>query len=318
MTDTMGTGATPFVRYQGNPIITPDDVSLEINAVMNPGATTMDGETVLLLRVEDRTGLSRLVVATSRDGLTDWRIDPDRGIPREPRLFEEEWGLEDPRITLIDDVYHIVYTGYSTGGPLVCLALTRDFVTFERHGVLMPPEDKDAGLFPERFDGGWALIHRPAPAGDRFGANIWCSWSQDLHYWGAGRILLPARRGGWWDANKVGLGPPPMRTERGWLLCYHGVRTTASGSIYRVGLALLDLRDPQTVLARTDDWVFGPEAPYERVGDVPNVVFPSGWVLDEDGDTIRIYYGAADSVVGVAMASLSALLRLLERSAEPA
>jgi predicted GH43/DUF377 family glycosyl hydrolase len=317
MTDVVPAGASPVVRYQGNPIITPEDVSPEINAVMNPGATAFDGGTLLLLRVEDRTGISRLVVATSRDGLTDWHIDPARGLMPEPGLFEEEWGSEDPRITQIDGVYHIVYTGYSMGGPLVCLALTRDFVTFERHGVLMPPEDKDAALFPERFQGRWALIHRPAPAGDHFGANVWLSWSPDLYYWGAGRTLLPARHGGWWDANKVGLGPPPLRTDRGWLLMYHGVRSTVSGAIYRAGLALLDLADPQTVLARTDDWIFGPQAPYERVGDVPNVVFPSGWVLDEDGDTLRIYYGAADSVVGVAMASLRALLGVLERSPAP-
>jgi predicted GH43/DUF377 family glycosyl hydrolase len=316
MTDVVSAGMAPVVRYQGNPIITPEDVSPAVNAVMNPGAVGFDGGTLLLLRVEDRTGLSRLVVATSRDGLTDWQIDPERGLLPEPGRFEELWGAEDPRITEIDGVYHIVYTGYSAGGPLVCLAMTRDFVTFVRHGVLMPPDDKDAALFPQMFNGRWALIHRPAPATTGFGANIWLSWSPDLHYWGDGRMLLAARRGGWWDANKVGLGPPPMRTDRGWLACYHGVRVTGSGSLYRVGLALLDLADPQLVLARSDEWVFAPQAPYERVGDVPNVVFPSGWVLDEDGDTIRIYYGAADTVVGVAMASLGALLRLLEGSPE--
>jgi predicted GH43/DUF377 family glycosyl hydrolase len=317
MSEVVSTGITPVVRYQGNPIITPEHVATDVNAVMNPGATTFDGGTLLLLRVEDRTGLSRLVVATSRDGLTDWQIDPARGLPPDPGSFEEIWGAEDARITEIDGVYHVVYTGYSAGGPLVCLALTRDFVTFERHGVLMPPEDKDAALFPQTFDGRWALIHRPAPASNGFGANIWLSWSPDLHYWGSGRMLLPARRGGWWDANKVGLGPPPMRTDRGWLMCYHGVRVTGSGSIYRVGLALLDLEDPTVVIGRTDEWIFGPQALYERVGDVPNVVFPSGWVLDEDGDTIRIYYGGADTVVGVAMASLRALLDLVAASPAP-
>jgi predicted GH43/DUF377 family glycosyl hydrolase len=147
------------------------------------------------------------------------------------------------------------------------------------------------------------------------GAHVWLSWSPDLHYWGDGRIILPARRGGWWDANKVGLGPPPLRTEKGWLLCYHGVRVTGSGSLYRVGLALLDLEDPCSVLARTDEWVFGPAESYERSGDVPGVVFPTGWVLGEDGDTLRLYYGAADSVVGVATASLRSLLASLELSA---
>jgi len=299
-----------FERFEGNPIIVAADVSPSANAVFNPGATAFEEGTLLLLRVEDRTGLSRLVVATSRDGLTGWSIDPDRGIERDPDRFEERWGVEDPRITQIDDVYYVVYTGYSEGGPLVCLATTQDFVTFERQGVLMSPEDKDATLFPKTFEGRWALLHRPAPLTGGLGAHVWLSWSPDLRYWGDGRILLPARRGGWWDANKVGAGPPPMRTDGGWLLCYHGVRTTASGSLYRAGLALLDLDDPSVVLARTDEWVFGPSAPYERSGDVPGVVFPTGWV--RDGDAVRIYYGAADSVVGVARASLSAMLRALE------
>lgn len=303
-----------FLRFEGNPIITAADVAGSgVNAVFNPGAVAFDGGTLLLLRVEDRTGLSRLVVATSPDGLRDWVVDEGRGLDPHPDRFEERWGLEDPRITRIDDTYYVVYTGFSEGGPLVCLATTRDFIAFERHGVLMSPEDKDAALFPQTFDGRWALLHRPAPVTGGLGAHVWVSWSPDLRYWGDGRIVLPARRGGWWDANKVGAGPPPMRTDRGWLLCYHGVRTTVSGALYRVGLALLSLDDPCTVLARTDEWVFGPSEPYERSGDVPGVVFPNGWVLNEDGDTLRLYYGAADSVVGVATASLRALLDRLMR-----
>jgi len=301
-----------FERFQGNPILVASQVSPGANAAFNPGATALDGDTILLVRVEDRTGLSRLVVATSADGVTGWTVDPDRGLAPHPDRFEERWGVEDPRITMIDGVYFVVYTGYSEGGPLVCLATTRDFATFERHGVLMPPEDKDAALFPLTFNGRWALLHRPTTATGGLGAHVWLSWSPDLHYWGDGRIVLPARRGGWWDANKVGCGPPPLLTERGWLLCYHGVRTTASGSLYRVGLALLDRDDPDTVIARGDGWVFGPSAPYERSGDVPGVVFPTGWVLDEDGDTLRLYYGAADSVVAVATASLRRLLETLD------
>jgi predicted GH43/DUF377 family glycosyl hydrolase len=302
----------PFIRYSGNPIITPSDVGPKVNAVFNPAATIFDGETLLLARVEDRSGRSNLVVARSADGLENWTVEPRRGIQGDASRFEERWGIEDPRITLIDDVYHVVYTGYSEGGPLVCLATTTDFVTFERRGVLMPPEDKDAALFPIQFGNRWALIHRPVPTMAGLAAHMWLSWSPDLRYWGDGQILLHARTGGLWDANKVGLGPPPLRTDEGWLLCYHGVRVTASGSIYRAGLALLDLDDPGTVLARTDEWVFGPKEPYERGGDVPGVVFPSGWVLDQDGDSIRMYYGAADTVVGVATASLARLLKLVE------
>ena len=302
----------PFVRYAGNPIITPADVGPRANAVFNPAATRFDGQTLLLVRVEDRSGMSNLVVARSADGLTDWKVEPHRGIQADPSRFEERWGVEDPRITLIDGIYYVVYTGYSEGGPLICLATTTDFETFQRHGVLMPPEDKDAALFPVRFGDRWALIHRPVSTMSGLAAHIWVSWSPDLRYWGEAQILLHARAGGLWDANKVGLGPPPLRTEQGWLICYHGVRVTASGSIYRAGLALLDIEDPCQVLARTDGWIFGPREPYERGGDVPGVVFPTGWVLDEDGDTVRMYYGAADTVVAVATASLRALLRLVE------
>jgi predicted GH43/DUF377 family glycosyl hydrolase len=304
-----------FTRYEGNPIITPESFPDFVNAVLNPAATTFDGQTLLLLRVEDRTGISRLVVACSRDGVTGWEIDPQRGLFPDPNLFEEHWGVEDPRITKIDHEYLVVYTGFSQSGPLICLAVTKDFVTFERRGVLQPPEDKDAALFPVRFQGLWALIHRPVPGTSGMSTHMWLSFSPDLRYWGDAKILVPARRGGWWDANKIGLGPPPMLTERGWLICYHGVRTTASGSIYRLGLALLDRDDPTKVLQRGKQWVFGPVAPYESMGDVPGVVFPCGWLLDDDGDTVRMYYGGADKVVAVATASLRSLLKHLERDA---
>lgn len=299
-------------RFAGNPILRPHDFPKMVNAVFNPGATVFDGRTLLLLRVEYRTGLSSLVVATSDDGRTNWELDPIRAFHPQVDTFEECWGVEDPRITQIGDDYYIVYTGYSGAGPLVCLARTRDFVTFERQGVLMPPEDKDAALFPTTFDGRWALLHRPSPAMAGIGAHVWLSFSPDLRHWGDSRVLLPARRGGWWDSNKVGVGPPPLLTRDGWLLCYHAVRVTASGSLYRIGLALLDRDDPSRILARGNEWILGPHEWYERGGDVPDVVFPCGWVLRDDGDTLDVYYGAADSVVCVAEASLSALLSHLE------
>lgn len=308
-----------FRRHPDNPILTADHFPSIVNAAFNPGATRLDsGETLLLVRVEDRTGRSHLTVATSSDGFTKWTIHADRGLfPNSS--FAEHWGVEDPRITRIGDRYLIVYTGYSTAGPLVCLASTRDFVEFERHGVVQSPEDKDAALFPERFGDAYLLLHRPAPSMTSVGAHIWMSTSPDLIHWGRPRIVLSARRGGWWDANKIGLGPPPLRTEHGWLLCYHGVRTTAAGAIYRVGLALCDLTDPSQVLARGNEWVLGPSEHYERSGDVGDVVFPCGWVIGDDPDEVRLYYGAADSTVCVATASLGALIdHVLEHPCPPA
>jgi predicted GH43/DUF377 family glycosyl hydrolase len=302
-----------FERYPANPILRASDWPYTVNAVFNPGVTRLDGETLLLVRVEDRTGISHLCVARSRDGIEEWRIEPETRLLPDLGSEAERYGIEDPRITLCGDEHMIVYTGYSNAGPLVRLASTRDFKNFEPHGTLMPPEDKDAALFPHTFEGRWALLHRPVATQPRQMAHIWLSWSPDLHYWGDNQILLPAREGGWWDAHKVGLGPPPLLTVRGWLLLFHGVRVTAAGSIYRLGLALLEADRPQRLLARSSEWVFGPRAPYEISGDVPAVVFPCGWLLDDDGDTLRLYYGAADTSICLATASLQALLDWLDR-----
>lgn len=305
-----------FRRYEGNPVLKPGDWSHTMNAVFNAGAVNIDGETLLLVRVEERSGISHLSVARSADGYTNWRIESEPSLQMDPERYEETWGIEDPRITQLGDEYMIVYTGYSPGGPLVCLASTRDFRHFERRGTVMPPNDKDASLFPCKFNDRWALIHRPSSNSDgvgEIGAHIWLSWSPDLRHWGDHTILIHARRGGWWDANRIGLGPPPLLTDHGWLILYHGVRTTVSGSIYRLGLALLDRDDPSQVLVRGNEWIFGPETEYERSGDVPDVVFPCGWILEEDRRTIRLYYGAADTTVCVATGDIEEIISYLHR-----
>jgi len=303
-----------FVRHGANPIIRAKDLPYQANAVFNAAATRCGEDTLLLMRVEDRRGLSHLTAARSRNGITDWRIDARPTFPADPENYSEEiWGVEDPRITRVDelDLWVVVYTAYSRGGPLVSLATTQDFQNFKRKGAVMPPEDKDAALFPERFNGRWAMLHRPVPGFAGVGAHIWISFSPDMKHWGDHQILLPARKGGWWDANKVGLSPPPLRTEKGWLILYHGVRNTASGCLYRLGLALLDLEDPTRLLARADEWVFAPEEVYETAGDVDKVVFPCGWIAE--GDDIRMYYGGADKCIALATARVSELLDWLEK-----
>jgi predicted GH43/DUF377 family glycosyl hydrolase len=308
---------TLFHRHEGNPILTATDWPYPANSVFNPGATLLnDGSTLLLCRVEDRRGLSHLCVARSDNGVDHWRIDPQPTLLPDPEHVPEElWGIEDPRITYVSELrkYVIVYTAYSRVGPGVALALTEDFRHFERYGMIMPPEDKDAALFPHRIDGRWAMIHRPV---SYHGAHMWMSYSPDLRHWGGHTLLLEARQGGWWDANKIGLSPPPIETPQGWLVIYHGVRQTASGAIYRLGLALFDLHSPERCLKRSDEWIFGPEVAYELHGDVDNVVFPCGTTLASDGDTIRMYYGAADSRIGLATGSVRALLDWLDGNAK--
>lgn len=303
-----------FARHSGNPIITAADLPYTANSVFNAGVTQIDGETLLLLRVEDRRGMSHLTVARSKDGFTDWRIDATPSFHADPEKYPEEmWGIEDPRITYVPEQQRwlIAYTAFSSAGPLVALAATADFRKFERLGPVTPPEDKDAALFPVRFGGRWALIHRPVTSHPAPAANIWLSFSPDLKHWGDHQLLLPARQGGWWDANKIGLSPPPLLCDRGWLILYHGVRTTVSGGIYRLGLALLDRDDPRIVLQRADEWLFTPSEEYEREGDVDEVVFPCGWVLE--GEEVRLYYGAADTCLAVATARLPDLLAWLDK-----
>ncbi len=307
-----------FEREQRNPILSAVDWPYPANSVFNAGATLLsNGETLLFCRVEDLRGHSHLCAARSKNGVDGWKVDEQPTFTPDPHNFIEElWGIEDPRITFIPELnrYAVVYTAFSRGGPCVSLALTEDFVRFERFGLIMPPEDKDAALLPRRINGFWVLIHRPLTP---LGGHMWISYSPDLRHWGGHRLILRARRGGWWDAYKIGLCTPPIETPKGWLIIYHGVRTTASGSLYRLGLALFELENPEYCMLRGETWVFGPEASYEREGDVDNVVFPCGYTLAPDGETINLYYGAADTSIALARGRIGTILEWLEANGKP-
>ena len=309
-----------FLRNSNNPILTAKDWPYPANTVFNPGATIFHGKVLLLARVEDRRGFSHFTKAISEDGVGNWQIDCLPTLEPDPDNYPEElWGIEDPRISWLEELgkWSIAYTAYSRGGPLVAMALTDDFVHFERLGPVKPPEDKDAALFPRRINGKWALIHRPIVTNYVPGAHIWLSYSDDLIHWSNSSVLMHARRGGWWDGGKIGLCAPPLETAEGWLMLYHGVRQTAAGAIYRLGLALLDLEDPLKVLRRSDEWVFGPAEWYERQGDVADVVFSGGWVLDDKTGLLRMYYGGADTCIALATVPLSDLLEYLRKCPEP-
>jgi len=303
-----------FHRHNQNPILTAAHWPYPVSTVFNPGAVLLaDGTTLLLCRVEDRRGHSHLSAARSANGVDQWEIDHQPTFMADPAHYPEElWGIEDPRLTFVPELnkYAIVYTAYSRDGPGVALAFTEDFQKFERFGVIMPPEDKDAALLPHRIDGQWAVIHRPV-SGPR--AHMWISFSPDLQNWGTHKLMLKARRGAWWDASKIGLSSPPIETPQGWLVIYHGVRQTAGGCLYRLGLALFDLHSPDQCLKRGEEWIFGPQEPYEQHGDVGNVVFPCGHTVAADGDTVHLYYGAADTSIGLAIGSVRAMLEWLEQ-----
>src|SRR4030042_3011837 len=247
-----------LIKYEGNPILKPSDWPYKVNAVFNPGATHFQKRTLLMVRVEGMDGFAPLTAARSENGRSDWIIDPIPTLFADPAQHPEEaWGIEDPRITYLQelDMYGMVYTAFSKRGPVISMALTRDFSHFERKGVVMLSEDKDAALFPRRIGGRWVLVHRPVESVTVGGAHIWLSFSPDLKYWGDSIMVLETREGGSWDSYKIGLGPQPIETSEGWLILYHGVRKTASGSLYRVGYALMDLEDPSKLIYRGNEWI---------------------------------------------------------------
>jgi beta-1,4-mannooligosaccharide/beta-1,4-mannosyl-N-acetylglucosamine phosphorylase len=302
-----------FQRHAGNPILTGEDWPYPVNAVFNPAAATLDGTTVLLARVEDRRGISHLSVARSTNGVDGWTIDPEPLLAPDDEIASEQWGFEDPRIVWVDELgrFVITCTAYGPAGPAVFLATTEDFTSIERYGIVRHPEDKNAALLPYRIHGRWVLLHRPKTQFGGAHGEILLSRSGDLVSWSAPEQVLQPRAGAWWDSLRIGLGPPPLRTEHGWLLVYHGVKETVRGDVYRVGLALLDLDEPTHVLHRLPGWVLAPLAPYERSGDVPNVVFPCGLLHDPESDELRLYYGAADSSICLAGARLREVLDIV-------
>ena len=299
-----------FRRHPANPILAAADWPIPVNVVFNPAAVQVGGETVLLARVEARTGISHLTVARSANGVDGWKID------REPLLAPlegsdgEEWGFEDARAVWVEELgqHVITCTAYGHAGPTVFLATTKDFHSVQRIGIVVAPEDKNAALLPERVGGEWILFHRPTSHFATARPGISLSRSSDLRSWSLPEVVMEPRDGAWWDSLRIGIGPPLLKTEHGWLLVYHGVKETVAGAIYRVGLALLDLDEPTRVLRRTSSWVLSPHESYERQGDVPNALFPCGLIHDRERGELRLYYGASDTSICLAIAAYDEVL----------
>ncbi len=283
-------------RFRGNPILAPlPEHEWENRTVFNCGVAQTDGAVVLLYRAQGLTSdVSRLGLAVSTDGFHFSRLD--RPV-FEPAVETEVWGVEDARVTRIDDRWHMLYTAWSPLGIQVAMASSTDFFSWRRHGIVIPgPDNKDAAIFPERVDGRYVMFHRIPP-------DIWLAYSDDLTHWGDYRKIMEPRPGNW-DSLKIGAGGPPLKTERGWLCIYHGV---SPDRVYRLGVVLLDLDDPSRVVNWPKGAILEPEEPWEREGDVPNVVFTCGTA--ELGDDYFVYYGGADKVIGVATVSKQRLLQ---------
>jgi len=295
-------------RWEGNPLITIDDIPFPCNTVFNAACAKYNGQYILLLRVEDLTGRSVFALAHSNDGYK-FELEPEPGMtPCKGQGYFDEYerkGIEDPRITKIDDTYYIMYTAVSPYGPLLALAKTTDFKNFERIALISEPENKDGALFPEKINGKYARFDRPVAGGV---GNIWLSYSDDLITWGHSRCIMTVRDDHW-DSWRIGASSQPIKIEDGWLLIYHGVKAASSGPIYRLGAAVLAYDDPSKVLCRSAIPILSPREYYERVGDVNNVVFSCGAILEEDGQELKIYYGASDTSICLGTAKVNDLMQ---------
>lgn len=299
-------------RYEKNPVLSPTGNWWENKAVFNCAAARSKGIVHILYRAIGDDGISRFGYARSENGL-DVVERGDTPIYESAGDELDRLGVEDPRITRIEDAYYITYTGASVSPrcesrptlfkptPLQCrvgLLSTKDFKTFKNHGCILPDMDnKDVVLFPEKIRGKYVILHRTFP-------NIWMACSEDLITWHDHKLVMRVRPG-YWDCDRIGAGAPAIKTEYGWLNFYHGVDHKQT---YRLGIVLLDLEDPSKVIGRSVAPVLSPEKDYEKFGLVPNVVFTCG-AIGMNG-RYHVYYGGADKVIGVATMDRSDLRKV--------
>jgi len=302
---TRRTGKDRLHRWERNPIITLLDVPFRCNTVFNGTPVKMDGEYYLILRIEGQEGCSFFALARSHDGL-HFEVEPEPCMlpaESEPWKVWEEHGIEDPRLTRIDGTCYVVYTAVGGYGYRIGLARTDDLRHYERVAMISGPGNKDGVLFPEKIGGLYARLDRPFGNGV---GSVWVSYSPDLVNWGKSEcVFCPRAR--YWDSYRIGASAPPIRTQRGWLEIYHGVKMTSAGPIYRIGTVMLDLANPARVLGRCLAPLLSPREDYERIGDVGNVVFACGAIVEDDGE-VKVYYGAADTAICVATGTLEEII----------
>ena len=312
-----------FHRVKNNPIISPNNIDssnpemFDVSSVFNPGAIKFDGKTILLLRVQNRGRETMLVKAESNDGSKFVIENVPLEISGLDRINETIFHIYDPRVTFLDERFYIMVAVDVIGKCLLGIIQTQDFNSFEFLGFTGKKDNRNGVLFPEKINGKYARLDRPnlkeLESGTTTGNAIWYSESDNLFHWPTTRQVMEGRFH-YWDEN-IGAGPPPVKTETGWLLIYHGI-TMHYQPIYQAGVVLLDLNEPWRVISRGRYNVLEPREIWELVGQVPNVVFPSGIIVesyDENGfakssSDVKLYYGAADTHIGLATSTIQELI----------
>lgn len=296
-------------RYNNNPVI-PRDILPRSNSVFNSAVIPYKGEFAGVFRIDDITRKMQLHRGFSKDGLT-WKIEeePIRFQCDNPEIGTFVYGY-DPRVVVIDGKYYVMWCNYYHG-PTIGLAWSDDFETFHQLENAFLPFNRNGVMFPRKINGRFAMLSRPSDSGHTPFGDVFYSESPDLNFWGNHRwVMGPVNNT--WQYTKVGGGPAPIETSEGWLLIYHGVMQSCNGFVYSAGAALLDLEQPWKMIGRAKPYILNPREMYECVGDVPNVVFPCASVCDADTGRIALYYGAADTVVGLAFTTVQELIDFIK------
>jgi len=293
-------------RYEGNPILTKDDVPYKVETVHNAAVAKFQGKYIMLFRSHLDNGRSIIGLASSDNGFDFSVADkPFMEPSAKPAFYEyEEFGVEDPRITCLEGIYYITYSAYSRHGVRIGLAKTSDFKTVTRVAFITQADYRNTVIFPEKINGQYVKLDRPHS--DISPWSMWISYSPDLVHWGESKVVIKPLQYHW-DESKIGPGAVPIKTDKGWLNIYHGVFPTMDGHVYRLGVALHKLDDPSEVISVCDRWILQPEEIYERVGYVHNVVFTCAAVPEDDG-TVKLYWGAADTVMCAGTAVIDELV----------
>lgn len=312
-----------FKRYPQNPIISTKDIvsshpeMIDVSSVFNPGGIQFNDKILLIIRVQNRGRETRLVKATSMDGIQFEIENEPIPINGTDNTSETIFHIYDPRITKISNTYFVMAAVDVVGKCLLGLFQTSDFSYLDFLGFTGNEDIRNGVLFPEMINGKFARFDRPnkkeVESGVTTGSQIWYSESDDLLSWESKKMVMEGRLH-YWDEH-IGAGPPPVKTEKGWLLVYHGIAMHYQ-PIYQVGVVLLDLEKPWKVIARGRYNILEPREIWEMVGQVPNVVFPTGMIvdsIDEHGNAkldseVKLYYGAADTHIGLATSTIQELI----------
>ena len=300
-------------RYSQNPVIKRDQVK-NSNSIFNSAVVPFEGGFAGVFRVDTRSRQMELHVGFSKDGL-NWNISDERisFVSDIPDMQEFQYGY-DPRVAWIEDRFYITWCNAYGWKPTIGVAYTFDFKTFHQLENAFLPFNRNGVMFPRKIGGNFMMMSRPSDSGHTPFGDIYVSQSPDMTFWGKHRHMMGPSMG--WESTKIGAGPIPIETDRGWLIFYHGVLTSCNGFVYSFSAALLDKDEPWKVLKRGRDYLISPQTMYECVGDVPNVTFPCANLVDADTGRIAIYYGCADTVTSLCFTTVDDVMEWLDNNSQ--